>query len=237
MPSCLSKNAFKFSREQRFPFNSDKSNRTIYNIPSLFTNPKRGRQYTFGVEWKAYRKVYVKSKPSLDSTFPGPGTYDINPQCFSSNVRNITIKPKNNYNHFNKVPGPGYYDADTSSFNSTKRQFNSKFLNSTTIRLFKAQRFSSEKHLSPDPGRYFCDTKSLLSNYKNPISHSFGKMSRNIVHIDRGHLESPGPGNYKTYSEFGYYAVEKPKWCAFSTHKNSMTKYTEGVLSKTLQAK
>ena len=221
LPSSINhKISCSFSKGVRFKKNASGNPSPLgeYNIPSDFSNKTKGRQFTFGINWKAYEKVYIKDKPNRDTSIPGPGTYNIDPQCFPSVVRPITIKSRllpSSSTHSN-TPGPGVYEVN-STFNKLGKQINSKYSSALTAKIVPGKRFTY--HLSNTPGPGIYNPKNAFSHYivsnnRTCVAHSFGTLKRQTIFIDKGRIESPGPGNYRTTSDFGFYDKEKPKTSA-----------------------
>jgi hypothetical protein len=103
-----------------------------YERPSDFTNKRKGKMFSFGINWSAFAKVYVKGKPNVDLTLPGPGTYQVIPDNFAYQAHKITLKSRAKSNSFSfdsSIPGPGAYDIST-TFTKTGKQQNAKFQSS-----------------------------------------------------------------------------------------------------------
>jgi len=65
----------------------------------------------------------------------------------------------------------------------------------------------------PGPGAYNMSSQDLspkgrycLSNLHNCLTRSFGSSLRGEVDLNKS---TPGPGNYRLPSEFGYYCAKK----------------------------
>lgn len=147
---------------------------------------------------------------------PGPDQYnvkDIRKQLFYSLSAKIAQKDR----ELEAVPGPGQY-ATTFSINKEGRYFQAKHKNSCVRDFGKGLgRCQSSKALRkiPGPGTYDISSyqdispkgKYCLSRSINCMSHSFGSSNqRGDVVFNR---MTPGPGNYKTPSEFGHYCDKK----------------------------
>ena len=49
----------------------------------------------------------------------------------------------------------------------------------------------------------------VSSKDRSCVVHSFGTLKRQTVYINKGRIESPGPGYYRTTSDFGIYENER----------------------------
>ena len=112
-------------------------------------------------------------------------------------------------------PGPGKYDVNT-TFTKLGRHIDSKFQDAASIKIAEGKRFVYRLSKTPGPGEYTPQLgiskggNYIVSTCKTSIAHSFGTLKRETIQMTRG-IGTPGPGNYRTTSEFGIYSKEKKK--------------------------
>jgi Sperm-tail PG-rich repeat len=221
---------FSFGKGMRF-MNKRGSIDCFYDLPSQFskTKPKR---YSFGSNWAAYENVYNEISPNKDKSIPGPGTYT--PKYINTSF-NFTLKPRLNYGSIispSSIPGPGKYDVN-STFNKAGQHFISKYISNHKIVFSKESRFKVFDRKLPGPGEYGNSNainKSgsyFVSKFRSSQVHSFGKLQRNSLYIERCHLETPGPGVYAAPSEFGESAIKQALY-AKSRAKTAYMQSREG---------
>ena len=126
-------------------------------------------------------------------------------------------------------PGPGQY-ATPFSINKDGKYFQAKYKNSCVRNFGKSLgRSETEKKLNrmPGPGAYdVCANQDIspkgrycLSRSQNCLTRTFGASTRNQL---RNGNQTPGPGNYRLPSEFGYYASKKCAEKAPETNKENI---------------
>jgi hypothetical protein len=156
------------------------------------------------------KKVYIDAiLKKKDESNPGPGHYEqkgtvsaANSTKYSMRVRHADLDSK----RAKGLPGPGYYND--SSLTGVA-PVNSKMASTFQYRFPREERFRVRLSQSPPPGNY--DTKQNLNQnfnsvYKYMGSTRFGREPQNTLE-QRWLLEKekkqPGPGAYRTFSEFG----------------------------------
>ena len=197
---------FSFGKGLRFVTKRSSIDR-FYDLPSQFSKTKSNKS-SFGNNWAAYESVYNEISPSKDKSIPGPGTYT--PKYINTSF-NFTLKPKLEHGSIispSSIPGPGRYDVN-STFNKAGQHFISKYISNHKIVFSKESRFKVVDRKLPGPGEYgninelSKSGNYFVSKFRSSQVHSFGKLKRNSLYIERCHLESPGPGVYAAPSEFG----------------------------------
>ena len=152
---------------------------------------------------------------TINNKNPGPGNYELKPL---KKQLTYSFSPKINLEDKEKkaVPGPGQY-LTPFSINKDGKYFHAKY-KSSCVRNFGRSlgRSQTEKSLVkvPGPGAYDVtahqdispDGKYCLSRSQNCLTRSFGNSMRSRVEVG---TKTPGPGNYRLPSEFGYYCAKK----------------------------
>ena len=176
-------------------------------------NDKR-KGFSFGMS----RENMVITGPlveTINNKNPGPGNYELKPL---KKQLTYSFSPKINLEDKEKkaVPGPGQY-LTPFSINKDGKYFHAKY-KSSCVRNFGRSlgRSQTEKSLVkvPGPGAYDVtahqdispDGKYCLSRSQNCLTRSFGNSMRSRVEVG---TKTPGPGNYRLPSEFGYYCAKK----------------------------
>jgi hypothetical protein len=112
------------------------------------------------------------------------------------------------------VPGPGKYPT-TFSISKDGKYFHAKYKNSCVRDFGRVLgRCQTAANKLPGPGAYDVSAyqdispkgKYCLSSSQNCLARSFGSSQRGDVLLNK---LTPGPGNYRIPSEFGYYASKK----------------------------
>ena len=114
-------------------------------------------------------------------------------------------------------PGPGSYESKP-ALNSKGDYFISKFNNSmaSTISPSRSKRFydpSKASMVSPGPGVYSPsggfsrDGSYFVSKFKSSMCRTHYHFDRNTL-AGEGKKGTPGPGNYRLPSDFGYYEAK-----------------------------
>ena len=113
------------------------------------------------------------------------------------------------------IPGPGKYSTPF-TINKDGKYFHAKYKNSCVRDFGKVLgRCQTAANKLPGPGAYDVSTyqdispkgKYCLSNSQNCLARSFGSSHRG--ENEHESKKTPGPGNYRIPSEFGYYASRK----------------------------
>jgi hypothetical protein len=112
------------------------------------------------------------------------------------------------------VPGPGQYE-NPFTINKDGKYFHAKYKTSCVGDFGKTMgRCKTAVSFVPGPGSYDVSAnqdisasgKYCLSKTSNCPSRTFSSCARKDLNDDP---RTPGPGNYKLPSEFGYYASKK----------------------------
>ncbi len=149
----------------------------------------------------------------LDKSVPGPGKFDITkPFGFEASKFSMVGKGFDNKNRKAKnEPGPGDYKLV--QINKEGKYPLSQFRNTSSISfcLSKEKRFNySSKNFVPAPNAY--DLKSMIdgkgyiysSKYKSAAANSIVGKGKDLT-TKFTNYKTPGPGSYRTFSEFGIY--------------------------------
>jgi hypothetical protein len=195
---------YDFTRENR-----DK-NQNIYNVKSDFdVKSPHSPQYTFGLSRDCFEKVYYETNKTIDKNVPGPGKYDcLKP--FGSDACKFSMRGKGDSKQLSspsKLPGPGEYPI--LSMNPTGKYPYSNVKNATNIiwGSSKSPRFNYQINNYPGPEKY--EQKSLINGkgicFNSKFQSSPGKTLVGKYHDLHDKYPTPGPGSYKSPSEFGIY--------------------------------
>eukprot|EP01015_Nassula_variabilis_P014701 TRINITY_DN2218_c0_g1_i8.p1 TRINITY_DN2218_c0_g1~~TRINITY_DN2218_c0_g1_i8.p1 ORF type:complete len:257 (-),score=50.47 TRINITY_DN2218_c0_g1_i8:90-860(-) len=174
----------------------------------------RGKK--IGKSFGASREQVSSSLTNPTKGKPGPGAYDV-PTALST--ISFSFRPKTNdiqsMTTNLKSPGPGAYDA-YQTINPKGKHFVSKFKSSgaTTINPSHSSRFKDFDltKKNPGPGQY--DQMQTIDKNGNYFVSKFkSSMCRSFSHATRKGLgmnaaNSPGPGQYRLPSDFGYYQAK-----------------------------
>lgn len=113
-----------------------------------------------------------------------------------------------------RIPGPGKYPV-TFTINETGTYFLSKYKSSGVRNFSKLEdRCKTAENRVPGPGHYDTSKADLSPTGKYAVSKIQNCTSRKFEGFSgRGEIaerkNTPGPGNYKLPSEFGYYISKK----------------------------
>jgi hypothetical protein len=150
---------------------------------------------------------------TIQNKNPGPGNYEL-PDQRSKISYSLSGKIRLEDKEQLGVPGPGQYP---SSFAITKsgKYFSAKHKNSCVRDFGRVLgRCQTAQNKLPGPGAYDVTTfqdispkgRYCLSNSSNCLTRSFGSsQQRGDVTLNKS---TPGPGNYRLPSEFGYYLAK-----------------------------
>ena len=214
LPSVQSKRKTTFGFGKKSDFcKKDNHSSSSSNLFSDFdqTRPHAFR-YTFGIGRENLYEYKYKRKENI---VPGPGKYDVGKKFGDDGIK-YSFKGANDENKSkgkkckNKndfvMPGPGQYE--TICVNQYGRYVNSKFMNIPTIKFGSknAKRFIYKIKQGPSPASYEklpLFGRVIDSRYKSSNGISFAKKYKKKKEND-----SPGPGAYSFFSEFGIYNKE-----------------------------
>ncbi|CDW81826.1 UNKNOWN [Stylonychia lemnae] len=187
----------------------DSPSPTNYNHKSDFNATTVSKAFSFGIAREAYSKVYIKEHPIRDPSVPGPGQYQI-PGIVGNEASKYTMRPKTvsmSDLNYKGQPGPGSYEPKP-ALNDKGYYYVSKFKNSMATSIDPPTKKSV-----PGPGQYeFNQGMNQQGSYF--VSKFMSSMCRTHYHADRStllgqKLQTPGPGNYRLPSDFGYYESKK----------------------------
>jgi len=212
LPDVRTMRAASIGKGDKYDFtkeNKDK-NPNIYNSKSDFdTKAPHSPQWTFGLSRECFEKVYYETNKTIDKNVPGPGKYDyLKP--FGNDANKFSIRGKGDHKGLSassKVPGPGEYPI--LSMNPTGKYPYSNVKNATNIvwGSSKSPRFNYNLNNFPGPEKY--EQKPLINGkgilFVSKFQSSPGKSMTGKFHEFHDKFPTPGPGSYKTSSEFGIY--------------------------------
>ncbi|CDW86776.1 UNKNOWN [Stylonychia lemnae] len=206
----------------------DSPSPTNYEAKSIFSKTASSKAFSFGIAREAYSKVYIKENPLADQCVPGPGQYSI-PPIVGKEAVHYTMRPKTQNLQqsllYKGQPGPGQYEPKP-ALNDKGYYFNSKFKNSSATSIdppssLRFKEFTSIK-ANPGPGAYEPHV-NMTQTGSYFVSKFMSSMCRTHYHADRqtlgsfANLKTPGPGNYRAPSDFGYYEAKKKFQMSAST--------------------
>jgi hypothetical protein len=211
-------NKYDFTKE-----NKGKS-QVFYNVAKDFDPKLSGAPaFTFGVARSFYDKVYCEANKMLDKNVPGPGLYTVR-KPFGSDTTKISMTGKGK-GEINKSkindPGPGSYKPIGMTVEG--KYPTSRMRNTATITFGvnkeKRFRWKSNSEKNPAPNQY--NLKWLItgkgfiysSKFKSSPCSSMQGKGKDLSTKYTNYL-TPGPGSYRTFSEFGIYEkkadIKKP---------------------------
>ena len=210
-----------------------------YTLSSDFdAKVQKGRVFSFGICREAYARVYIKAHPAPDRALPGPGLYEVR-EIPGKDALKYSLRPKTSAQCSvlpliaqcnGRLSGPPDLEpttscpalvlVGTSSFHSFQvpgrpvsirhGRHASRCNVSTTY-----SAAAKEARLAPGPGHYE-DLKTMDKNGVYPISKYQSSRCRRFGHERRGWLptagrmlDTPGPGSYRSPSEFGHYQAKE----------------------------
>ena len=177
-------------------------NPPFYHIHRLFDYNDGSPHYSFGVS----RHL---NKSSSDIS-PGPGKYNTS-KPFGSDAPKYSIEkkyPLKSYSILENVPGPGTYNNVSKIFG---KYVLSNIKNSSSVGFTHEKRFRQHLDVTPGPNAYKLEN---LINGKGTIFDSRFKsnLGRTIFFKKKDYFnvnDTPGPGAYNAFSEFGIYGINK----------------------------
>ena len=248
-----SKYMYSFGRAQRFPMiNRYYEGSFFYNLPSMrmtrSTSIGYGTKYDFTRDAKSKSPVFYDFKSDFDQknqrphryTFglgrdcmyraydnscPGPAKYNIL-RPFGKDGIKYTMRIKYNRTRSSDnifSPGPGAYSAVTKiNPNGTYIVSKNENVHPVEFSKDKSQRFNYHYEITPGPSDYKKETlfgKIFESKFRSTNGIS---MSPKFKIIDSRDCY-PGPGAYRSFSEFGIYEKDDSKRTLKNNTRNRTT--------------
>lgn len=224
-PSTLSKRSTALGFGKKINFNQNSSCSEFISIKRDFDKGNQpGVKYSFGVSREKYRKVLCPGLSLVDLDIPGPANYNIigrpglNSPKYS--IRGKCLNSSYYDKKDNNSPGPGEYKSVV-HINSKGKYPLSKIPNIKSISFGKShsKRFIYKYNEVPGPGSY--KYKGLFginfnSKYNSGKLLSILPKFKNTTIFDN----TPGPGTYSSFSEFGTPSVNK----SFKITRNKLKK-------------
>ena len=176
-------------------------NPPFYHIHRLFDYNDGSPHYSFGVSRHLNRSSDIS---------PGPGKYNTS-KPFGSDAPKYSIEKKYpviSYSILENVPGPGTYNNGSKIFG---KYVLSNIKNSSSVGFTHEKRFRQHLDVTPGPNAYKLEN---LINGKGTIFDSRFKsnLGRTIFFKKKDYFnvnDTPGPGAYNMFSEFGIYGINK----------------------------
>ena len=171
-----------------------------------FTIGRKGHGISFGKSRADCKDLQSLINRDL-ARVPGPGTYDM-PDPKKAG-RNFSFKLRTKAVDWQRVDvGPGQYNVPE-TINAKTFNFNSKFKNVGTAKIMPMSQAKRRVPRSASQPAFY-DLKTDInvrgnyysSKFKNSMCRSFGKALREGKRIPSA---KPGPGTYRSPSEFGLY--------------------------------
>ena len=196
-----------------------------YIVPSdKLSHQTTAPKYSFGLSRDVFQKVVIDNQLSMPNvSSPGPAVYD---------TRNVPGHDCPRYSFGEKikfkgkgyilnVPGPGNYNSTYTEINKDGKYPISTFSNTKDVNWSKAKEkrfFNLKNSKTPGPGMY--EIHGLVngsgrvynSKFKSGTAKTMGSKLKGV--FDRQTKgDTPGPGAYSTFSEFGFvrYGYERPQ--------------------------
>lgn len=207
LPSTKMKRTTTFGFGPRINFIKNQSNAGyLYIKRDSDKGNEIGPKFSFGISREKFRKVICPGIHIVDDSIPGPASYNIrknfgydSPKC----SMHAKLKSSLSFTKNNNSPGPGEY-PQVNNINCEGKYVSSSICNvsSTNFGLDKTKRFFQKYNNNPGPGSY--NLRSLLginfiSKYKSGSLISMRlKLKKKMIKDN-----TPGPGAYSSFSEFG----------------------------------
>jgi hypothetical protein len=177
----------------------------LYNVKRSFDpNNLIGPKYSFPNGRESYEKVFNPNmKTNTDKSFPGPGQYN-NTKPFGEDSIKFSLAGKLGSSLVTNrdAPGPGTY-KNPNQLNDTGK-YPSSLIRNIKVSNFgndKEERFNYRYNNVPGPKyKYnsYISKPIFNSQFKSSFKYSFAGRY-NTEHKD----DTPGPGSYQYFSEFG----------------------------------
>lgn len=236
IPSMLSQRYTTFGYGKKYDIISIKNtpsqmrcNPPIYDTRSITKSSNRiYPKYSFGLSREYFKHCLVDNQlfiPNNES--PGPAIYNT---C--SNIGNFgpkySFRTKTLYKgkgYKLNVPGPGKYENYSTPSNGRYTLSSVPNVKQTPWSKAKEKRWTKYKIKAPGPGKY--DIQGLIngkgsiynSKYKSGTARSMGKKLKSIFDVEKNKI-TPGPGDYDSFSEFGYYKTTYGRFDEYKNNKN-----------------
>ena len=219
LPSTIMKRKAGIGYGKRYDFTKE------FNRGTEFLSIKRsydlknfpGLKYSFGLGRDNFKKQVCPGYKNIDKNIPGPASYNI--------IKTIGHEsPKYSFrkicgqtywaNRYIKTPGPGTY-SPKSSINKIGKFVNSKITNikGTPFSKYSSSRWNHYKPNDlPSPGSYFGNNSLMGTLYNSKYNSGYMISMAKKFDIVKGFKDdTPGPGSYIHFSEFGMWVPKKYK--------------------------
>ena len=222
-PSMLSTRSTSFGYGIKYDITTLNNNKErlkirvpYYTIPKdKLSHHSSSPKYTFGLSREAFSKVVIENQLSMPNILsPGPAVYDTRNKpghdgpSYSFGEK-IIFKGKG---YRLNIPGPGKYDSSSIEINKQGKYPISTYSNTKQVNWSKAKEerfFSPKSTRTPGPGKYNIhglvngSGKCYNSKFRSGTAKTFGKKLKGVFELNING-DTPGPGTYSTFSEFGF---------------------------------
>ena len=215
LPSVKSNRSTSLGYGTKSDFTKEKDyNAPFYHLHRLF-DYKNGPTYSFGTS---------KFKNEKDDCSPGPANYNTI-EIFGKDAPKYTFQKKYYFKNLNNYPGPGQYGNL-----NLKNGFLSKYHNFPFVSFTKASRMNDYKNNVPGPNAY--KTENLINGGKIIFDSRFKSCLGRTIFAKYGSYfkinDTPGPGAYESFSEFGIYGKKNKKKKKIRIRKNKSAQDVRG---------
>ncbi len=221
LPEVRMKRSTSLGYGNKYDFTSDAKSKSpvFYDFKSDFDQKnQRPHRYTFGLGRDRMYRAY-------DNSCPGPAKYNIL-RPFGKDGIKYTMRIKYNRTRSSDnifSPGPGAYSAVTKiNPNGTYIVSKNENVHPVEFSKDKSQRFNYHYEITPGPSDYKKETlfgKIFESKFRSTNGIS---MSPKFKIIDSRDCY-PGPGAYRSFSEFGIYEKDDSKRTLKNNTRNRTT--------------
>jgi hypothetical protein len=199
--ACMRATSLGFGSKSDFT-KSKNYNPPFYHINRLFEYNDGSPHYSFGLS-----RHLNKSTSDIS---PGPGKYNTS-KPFGSDAPKFSIEkkyPLKSYSILENVPGPGTYNNSSKIFG---KYVLSNIKNSSSVGFTHEKRFRQHLDVTPGPNAY--KLENLINGKGNIFDSRFkSNLGRTIFFKKKDYFnvnDTPGPGTYNLFSEFGIYGLNK----------------------------
>lgn len=170
-------------------------------------------KYSFGLSREHFGKCVVENQISEPyEKSPGPAVYNVRTKV-GDNSPKYSFRPKYIFKgkgFILNVPGPGNYESYYTTSNGKYVLSKCPNVSQTAWSKSKSKRWAHKEIDFPGPGKY--KIQSLIngkgsiynSKYRSGTAKTMGKRLKSVFDINKNN-DTPGPGAYDTFSEFGFF--------------------------------